>query len=170
VSDTVDSRRDASTESLPPGYRLRESPPTVERFRTLREVAGMAPRPREGVERWLQNSLYAVTAVHEDDGVVGMCRVVGDGGSVYHVTDTVVHPDHQGLGLGTVLTARVLAFVEADAPPGAYVNLIADVEGFYERFGFRPVQPASRGMYLRVGQRDDRPAADGSGDVAGDPS
>lgn len=123
----------------------------------------MAPRPREGVERGLPNSVYAVHAVTTPDGggelgnaearsseTVGMARVVGDGGSVYHVCDTAVHPAHQGRGLGTKLMDAVMAFIEADAPPGAYVNLVADVDGFYERFSFAETRPASKGMFSRV--------------------
>ncbi|MFB6359775.1 MAG: N-acetyltransferase, partial [Halobacteriales archaeon] len=30
------------------------------------------------------------------------------------------------------------------------VNLMADVDGFYERFGFEETRPASKGMYLRT--------------------
>ncbi|WP_313690963.1 GNAT family N-acetyltransferase [Halorarum halobium] len=84
------------------------------------------------------------------DDVVGMARVVGDGGSVYHVCDMAVHPDHQRRGLGARLMDAVMTFVEADAPPGAYVNLMADVDGFYERFGFEETRPASKGMFYRV--------------------
>jgi GNAT superfamily N-acetyltransferase len=132
-------------------YRLAERLPTVEEFRSLRAAADMASRSREGVERGLPDSLYAAVVVHEPTGeTVGMGRVVGDGGAVYHVCDMAVHPDHQRQGLGTRLMAAILEFVEADAPPDAYVNLLADVDGFYERFGFEETQPASKGMFLRA--------------------
>jgi ribosomal protein S18 acetylase RimI-like enzyme len=145
-------------------YELRDEPPTPEEFVALREAADMAPRSREGVERGLPNSRFAVTVVHRpeeahpgesedtDDGeVVGMARIVGDGGSVYHVCDMAVHPDHQRQGLGSRMMERLLAYLDENAPERAYVNLMADVEGFYERFGFEYTAPASRGMFLRVG-------------------
>lgn len=146
-------------------YELREGPPSVDDFQRLREAADMAPRPREGVERGLPNSVFAVHAVHVAEtagGVgsdatgdasaetVGMARVVGDGGSVYHVCDMVVLPEHQRRGLGTRLMDAVMAFLDEDALPGAYVNLMADVDGFYEGFGFAETRPASKGMYYRV--------------------
>ena len=31
----------------------------------------------------------------------------------------------------------------------AYVNLIADVDGFYEKWGFKPTRPRSKGMFLK---------------------
>jgi GNAT superfamily N-acetyltransferase len=111
----------------------------------------MAPRPREGVERGLANTEYAAVVVHgPTDETVAMGRVLGDGGAVFHVTDMAVHPDHQREGLGTAVMDALMAHVEANAAPGAYVNLMADVEGFYERWGFEPVRPVSRGMYRRT--------------------
>ncbi|GAB7095088.1 GNAT family N-acetyltransferase [Halolamina litorea] len=132
------------------GYELRESPPTVERFLELRAAAGMSERSREAVERGLPNSLYAVTVVDEADETVGMARVVGDDGSVYHVCDMAVHPDHQRQGLGSRLMDALMDWIEETAPSSAYVNLMADVEGFYEQWGFERTAPASQGMYYRV--------------------
>ena len=132
-------------------YELRESPPTVDRFLELRDAAGMAERSREAVERGLPNSQYAVTVVETNSGdVVGMARVVGDGGSVYHVCDMAVHPEHQRQGVGSRLMDALLAWITETAPPTAYVNLVADVDGFYEQWGFERTAPASEGMYYRV--------------------
>lgn len=160
-------------------YDLRAGSPTVEEFQRLRALAGMSERPREGVERGLPNSLFAVRAVDtegdpdalggvepgvddratgvdgdttsvEDGAVVGMGRVIGDGGSVYHVCDMAVHPDHQRRGLGRRILDAIDRFVDEDAPSGAYVNLMADVDGFYEGAGYAETRPASKGMYRRV--------------------
>lgn len=108
-------------------YELREETPSVETYLSLRDAADMSPRSPDGAARGLANSLYAVT-IRADDDVVGMGRVVGDGGTVYQLVD----------------------WVTETAPPHAYVNLMADVDGFYERFGFEETRPASKWMYLRV--------------------
>jgi GNAT superfamily N-acetyltransferase len=135
-------------------YTLHERVATAEEFQSLRAAADMAPRSREAAERGLPNSVYGVVVVDSHTGeTVGMGRIVGDDGAVYHVTDMAVHPDHQRRGVGTAVMEALEAYVEETAPPRAYVNLIADVEGFYERFGFEPVRPASRGMYRRTGKR-----------------
>ncbi|WP_284014303.1 GNAT family N-acetyltransferase [Halobaculum litoreum] len=146
-------------------YEVRDGPPTVDEFRRLRAAADMAERPRAGVERGLPNSLYACRVVDTgapaddrapvesrdpDGAVVGMARVVGDGGAVYHVCDMAVEPAHQRRGLGTRLLDAVDAWIDADAPAGAYVNLLADVDGFYERAGYEETAPVSKGMYRRV--------------------
>ncbi|TYL39743.1 N-acetyltransferase [Natronococcus pandeyae] len=132
-------------------YAIREELPDPETFAALREAAGMPPRSLEGIERGLPNSLYGVIAVHEPSAeVVGMGRIVGDGGTVYQISDMAVHPDHQGRGLGTQIMEHLEAYLEAEAPPRAYVTLVADVDGFYERFGFEETRPASKGMYRRT--------------------
>jgi len=132
-------------------YEVREELPSAERFLELRAAAGMSPRDREGVARGLPNSLYGVTVVDEDSGeTVGMARIVGDGGSVYHLCDMVVHPEHQRQGLGSRLMDALVAWIDEHAPPDAYVNLMADVDGFYEQWGFEETRPASKGMFYRV--------------------
>ncbi|MFD1647415.1 GNAT family N-acetyltransferase [Haloarchaeobius litoreus] len=136
-------------------YELREEPPTPERFVELRDAAGMAHRTVEAAREGVPNSHYAVTVVAREDGdatVVGMGRIVGDGGTVFQLTDIVVHPDHQGQGLGTEITDALVTHLRETAPESAYVNLMADVEGFYEHWGFEPTAPDSRGMFIRIGE------------------
>jgi len=132
-------------------YEVREELPTVERFMELREAAGMAPRSPEGVERGLPNSVYGVTVVGTETGeTVGMARIVGDGGSVYHVCDMAVHPDHQRRGLGSRMMDSLMEYIDEQAPANAYVNLMADVDGFYEQWGFEETRPVSKGMFYRA--------------------
>jgi len=132
-------------------YELVEDAPTPERFVELRELAGMTERSVDAVRAGLPESVYAVSVVHEPSGdVVGMARIVGDGATVFHVCDMAVHPDHQGRGLGSRMMDELVKFLDENAPPSAYVNLMADVDGFYERWGFEETRPASKGMYLRV--------------------
>jgi GNAT superfamily N-acetyltransferase len=131
-------------------YELHERLPTPEEFRALREAAGMTPRPRAGVIRGLPNSLFGAVVVHRATGeTVAMGRVVGDGGTVFHVRDMAVHSEHQRQGLETRVMDAIDAFLDREAPPGAYMSLMADVDGFYERFGFSETRPASKGMYRR---------------------
>ena len=139
-------------------YDLRERVATPDEFQRLRAAADMAARSREAVERGLPNSVYGVVVVDERAGeTVGMGRVVGDDGAVYHVSDMAVDPDHQRRGLGTAVMEALLSHIEETAPPDAYVNLLADVDGFYERFGFEETRPASKGLYCRTGEREGDP-------------
>ena len=146
---TVDSS--PRETALPASYTLVPRLPTVDEFVELRAAADMAERSREAVEQGLPNSLFAVVVVHDPSGeTVGMGRVLGDDGSVFHISDMAVHPDHQRQGLGSAVMDALMEYIETTAPAQAYVNLMADVDGFYERWGFSETRPASKGMYLRT--------------------
>lgn len=92
-----------------------------------------------------------VTVRHRASGdVVAMGRVIGDGGWYFMVADMATSPEHQRQGLGRAILTRLLARIEHDAPPGAYVTLMADAPGrpLYESLGFVETAPRSVGMRL----------------------
>ncbi|GAA3902462.1 GNAT family N-acetyltransferase [Actinoplanes auranticolor] len=139
------------TRELPQGYRLVEEPPPVEAYLALRRDSGLSPRTREQAVAALPGSWYACHVVHTDTGTAaGMGRVIGDGGWYFHVVDMAVLPDHQRRGLGDAVLTALLARIRQQAPPGAYVNLLADAPGrrLYARHGFVETAPASIGMAL----------------------
>lgn len=116
----------------------------------IRAAAGMSARSLEAARRGLPNSLYAVHIVCAG-AVVGMGRVVGDGGLNFEIVDIAVVPEHQGRGLGRRIMEAIMAYLEANAPDRAYISMIADQPGFYVRYGFKEVSP-SQGMYIRKGE------------------
>ncbi|MDB2245456.1 GNAT family N-acetyltransferase [Halorubrum ezzemoulense] len=149
--DVADADRGLGESPLSDGYELRETTPSVEAFRRLRREAGMTDRSRGAVERGLPNTTFGVHVVETASGsTVGMARLVGDGGSVFHLSDTAVAPPHQGRGIGTAMVGALVAWLRANAPDGAYVNRFADVDGFYERWGFERTAPASKAMGIRT--------------------
>lgn len=121
--------------------------PDVETFGRLRAVSGLSPRSRDGMEKGLPNSLFAVVVLCHDSAI-GMGRIIGDGGTAYQITDIAVDPAHQGKGLGKAIMGALMAWLEREAPQDAYVSLIADGDAhhLYGKFGFDPVMPASIGM------------------------
>lgn len=131
-------------------YQLRTTLPTVDEYRRLRNETGLSPRTVEAARRGLENTIHGVTVVDEDGTVVGMGRLIGDDGCFYQIVDIAVLPPHQGSGLGTRIVENLVAYVREHAPASAYVSLLADVEGFYERFGFEETAPASRAMAMFV--------------------
>ena len=72
--------------------------PDIDSYLRLRKNTGLSPRSRKAVELGLPNSLFAVT-VYDGEKVVGMGRVIGDGGCNYEVVDVAVEPEYQGKGL-----------------------------------------------------------------------
>jgi ribosomal protein S18 acetylase RimI-like enzyme len=141
------------TRDLPDGYRLLEGPPPVDAYLALRRETGLSPKTREQAVAALPGGWYACHIGYGDSGeVVGMGRVIGDGGWYFHVVDMAVLPGHQRRGLGDAVLAALLARIRQQAPPGAYVNLLADAPGrrLYARHGFVDTAPASIGMARRL--------------------
>lgn len=138
---------DTSQHNLPAGYRLNDETPTASDYLRLRIVTGLSPKSAEGAAKGLPNTVVGVVVRHGDD-VVGMGRVIGDGGLFFQIVDIAVQPDHQGRSLGKAIVARLVERLRADAPDGAYVSLIADGEAnrLYAQFGFEPTAPRSIGM------------------------
>ena len=138
---------------MTPGYRLEDGPPAVADYLSLRKRAGLTPKRQDQAEAALGGSWAAVHVVHEADGTtVGMGRVLGDGGWYFHVVDMAVLPEHQGRGLGDAILSALLERIRREAPPGAFVNLIADPPGrkLYARHGFAPTAPHSISMAMPI--------------------
>lgn len=128
---------------------LREELPSVTEYVRLREEAGLGSRTKDAAERALPNSIYGVTVVDGEE-VVGMGRLIGDDGCFYQIVDIAVAPAYQGRGLGTEIVQALVDYLHENAPPSAYVSLIADVNGFYEQFGFEDTAPDSKGMCMKI--------------------
>ncbi|MNO21456.1 Acetyltransferase (GNAT) family protein [compost metagenome] len=126
----------------------RESP-VVSDYIRLRELAGLSARSEEGAAIGLQNSLFAVS-LYAGDELIGMGRVIGDGGCFMQIVDIAVRPDFQGRGLGKMIMKELIDYLDREAPPKTYVSLMADVpaDQLYLKFGFQYTAPRSQGMYL----------------------
>ena len=86
--------------------------------------------------RRLQSVTRAGACAIDVDDVVGMGRLVGDGFYSF-IVDVVVHPAHQGRGIGRRLMVALLGLA-SDVTLTGKVSLVAtpDVVGFYQRLGF----------------------------------
>lgn len=81
------------------------------------------------------NSLK-VLAAYNDDGLIGLIRVVGDGFSIVYIQDVLVNPLVQRRGIGTALIKRIM-----DEYKNVYqMNLLTDnterTIKFYKSLGF----------------------------------
>ena len=130
-------------------YTIRLAIPAIATYQLLRVAAGMSAKSTEAAAKGLPNSLFAVQVLLGDE-VVGMGRIIGDGGCFFQVVDIAVLPAHQGKGLGKRIMREIMQFIETDVPPSAYVSLIADgqAQDLYAQFGFQHTAPASVGMAL----------------------
>lgn len=131
-----------------PQFVLQERSPTVAEYRRLRDAVGWGAVAEEGLAAGLASALYSCVVLQEGD-VVACGRVIGDGGVYFYVQDVIVLPELHGRGLGAMVMDAVMAYLGRGAQPGAFVGLMAasNVEGFYERYGFRRRPDDRPGMY-----------------------
>ena len=131
-------------------YTIRLTIPAVATYQLLRVAAGLSAKSTEAAAKGLPNSLFAVQVLLGDE-VVGMGRIIGDGGCFFQVVDIAVLPAHQGKGLGKRIMREIRAFIDSEVPASAYVSLIADgqAQDLYAQFGFQHTAPASVGMALK---------------------
>ena len=125
--------------------------PGVAEFVQLRIDAGLSEKGQLAATKGLEGTYCSVCA--RDDGkLVGMGRVIGDGGCFFQIVDIAVHPDYQRRGIGIQVMTRLMEYLRKTAPKSAYVSLIADggATKLYEKFGFELTAPASFGMALRL--------------------
>lgn len=87
------------------------------------------------LEQGYKNSLL-VLAAYEDEELLGIIRVVGDGFTIVFVQDILVFPQKQRQGVGTALLKAVLA----KYPDVRQIELITDntpkTIAFYKSLGF----------------------------------
>ena len=128
-------------------YRPVEQVPSVGDYNRIRVAASLIQRDQRAAEIGLSNTVFGV-CVERDGRVVGIGRIVGDGGLFFEVVDVAVLPEHQRTGLGKMIMDALTSWLRDNTPPTAYVKLIAEVgtTGFYERYGFRVRTPESSGM------------------------
>ncbi|UDI77605.1 GNAT family N-acetyltransferase [Staphylococcus taiwanensis] len=123
--------------------------PQVQAYCDLRVKTGMSPKSEAAARNGLPNACYNIT-IYDDDKLIAMGRVIGDGGTAFQVVDVAVDPDYQGQGYGRMILEKIMAYVEEVAEQGTYVSLIADypADKLYEKFGFQSTEPKSGGMYI----------------------
>ncbi|QHS24566.1 GNAT family N-acetyltransferase [Virgibacillus sp. MSP4-1] len=102
----------------------------------------------EAAEVGLKNSWFAV-CIYDKQTLIGMGRVIGDGGAFFQIVDIVVKPSYQGQGLGKRVMKEIMNHLDENTYAGSYVSLIADdpANKLYEQFEFKYTYPGSHGMY-----------------------
>ncbi len=120
-------------------------------YQTMRVKCGLSAKTDEASEIGLDNSLYSIM-LKEGENVIGMGRVIGDGGCFCQVVDICVIPEQQGKGIGKLIMENISNYIKAKLPKSCYISLIADGDAsfLYEKFGFEDTMPESKGMYLKI--------------------
>lgn len=125
--------------------------PSAAQYNQLRQAVGWGVYAEAVIERALPNTLYSLCAF-VDDQLVGMARVIGDGGLVYYVQDVIVLPAYHGQGIGARMMDRVMDYIRVHASHNTIIGLMAACgkEPFYEKYGFirRPTDRLGAGMTI----------------------
>jgi ribosomal protein S18 acetylase RimI-like enzyme len=132
-------------------YRLVAGATEVSDYMRLRGGTGLSPRSEAQASAAVTGAWYAVHVVTETTGeVVGMGRIIGDGGWYFHLVDVGVLPGHQRRGIGDWIVSDLLRHIRENARLGTFVSLFADPPGrrLYEPHGFVETVPGSVGMRL----------------------
>ena len=124
--------------------------PGVADYRRLRAATGLSAKSEPAALRGLANTPPGVSLLRDGE-VVGMGRIVGDGGCFHFVVDIAVLPELQGRGLGKRIMGALDAWLRANAEPTAHVSLFADGQAkhLYAQYGFAE-SSHSVGMFYRV--------------------
>lgn len=106
-------------------------------LRLYNEVGWIAYTEKpEVLEQGYKNSLL-VLAAYENDELLGIIRVVGDGHTIVFVQDILVFPNYQRKGIGTALLKAVLDRY----PEVRQIELVTDntpkTVAFYKSLGFK---------------------------------
>ena len=124
---------------------------TAEQFNILRNINGFKYYPEHQVDKAIKNGLYNIIA-KDNDTVIGMGRLVGDGFIYWYVQDVHVNPNYQGKGIGKEIMRLLENYVERNRLPDTFTTIGLTVakgkDGFYEKLGYipRPNENCGAGM------------------------
>jgi ribosomal protein S18 acetylase RimI-like enzyme len=117
-------------------YQIIEKLPSPEEYIQLRQLVGWGIHERNVIVKALPNSLYCVCACSKTE-IIGMARIIGDGGIAYYIQDVIVKPQYQRQGIGTALMDKIMEYIRTHANNNSVIGLMAAKwkEPFYERYG-----------------------------------
>ena len=131
-------------------YKIIEEQIPILVYQKLRTGCGLSGKTEQACQIGLKNSLHSVMIEFENK-IIGMGRIIGDGGCFCQVVDVCVLPEYQGKGLGKIIMKNLTIFIDEHLPKSCYVSLLADGNAsfLYKQFGFKDTLPQSKGMFLK---------------------
>jgi GNAT superfamily N-acetyltransferase len=131
-------------------YKILERTPTVREYNAVRLAAGLTVKDELAAQRGLRNTLFGICILH-NEAVVGIGRVIGDGGLFYDIVDVAVVAEHQRRGVGKMIMDGLMSYIEVNARPSSLVCLMANkgIAPFYEKYGFKARDADMPGMIIR---------------------
>ena len=126
---------------------------SAEAFCSLRESVGFQKLTIEQARTVLSNTSLVIHAVC-DGKSVGLVRVLTDTVTDAYITDVIVHPDFQGMGIGKLLMDKTIACLKAYSLE--HVRLACSLyanpgkETFYKKYGFQTLPNDTYGYGMLI--------------------
>lgn len=117
-------------------YQYNE-PVSAKSLADLRESVGWNRMEREYTSPLLTS--YYHIAAYDGNRLVGYIDCVSNGVTDAYIQDLMVHPEHQGRGLGTDLMNRMIRRLKEQRIYMISVVYEESLQPFYARFGFQPM-------------------------------
>lgn len=119
--------------------------PNPREYVELRMAAGMSSKEEAVVKKALSHSIFSVVIRNDESKLVGMGRIIGDGGCYFQIVDIAVNSTNQNQGIETVIMYEMINYLNENVPADAEVILVADVPAisFYQKYGFDYTYPKS---------------------------
>ena len=140
----------------------RENTLTPQEYLQMERLVLEEMTTEEQAKRAISRQLYSVSA-YEEENLVGIARLVGDGAIYWYVQDVWVLPAYQRKGIGSAMVRMLIDHVNKESLPGTNVSLCLmcakGKEGFYEKLGFaqRPHAWEGAGMEMEIDISEDEP-------------
>lgn len=131
--------------------------PRAEEFMALRNQTGWGEIDLETAKMAISGSLGGVSA-YENDSLIGMARLIGDGSLNLYIQDVIVLPGFRRQGIARDMLRALITDMQRQFPNSCTIGLlsVAGLEGLYAAFGFnvRPDGPFGAGMHANLGALD----------------
>lgn len=122
--------------------------PQNQEYMDLKVAAGLPEVEISAIATALNRSVLSLLARDDNDRLIGMGRVVGDGAFNFQLVDIMVAASHLDQGVEEMIVSELLSRLKKIAPSGAEVTVITDVPGIklYQHAGFKLLYPDRYGM------------------------
>lgn len=127
---------------------ITEEFPQNQEYMDLKAAAGLPEVEISAIATALNRSVLSLLARDDNDRLIGMGRVVGDGAFYFQLVDIMVAASHLDQGVEEMIVSELLSRLEKIALSGAEVTVITDVPGIklYQHAGFKLLYPDRYGM------------------------
>ncbi len=110
---------------------------TEDVLRLLRMTYWADKRPREQVEKAMQNSSCYGVYLDDEKKLVGFARVVSDYATMFYLCDVIIDTEYRHKGLGTALVSYIESLPQYSTLRKFLIT--RDAHALYRKFGYETV-------------------------------